>query len=128
MAEIFMGAMRRILPSKIVTLDYTGKTAPFGGPGHVNITITGKDLAGDFLTFLAFSQGLFIDAELAQPLRRHHPTTPEVPLQRLGHTLGLFCAKAQLDSRVAIAFWRFFLNDPAWSCFNASDGNDIPLI
>src|SRR5215831_12994060 len=102
MAEIFMGTMRHILPSKIVPLDHTGITAPFGGSSHVNVTITSKDLTRDFLTFLAFFQRLCIDAELTQPLCRTHPTPLEVPLERLGHAFRLFGAKAQLDSSVAI--------------------------
>jgi hypothetical protein len=45
MAEIFMGAMRHVLPSKIVALYYTSKATPFRRANDINVTTTHKYLA-----------------------------------------------------------------------------------
>src|SRR5207342_1213189 len=125
MAEIFMGSMGHILPGKIMTLHDSRKATPFGGTNNVNVTTTNKNLTGNFLTFLAFLQGLCINAKFSQPLSRTNSTALKVSTQRLGHTLHFFGTKSQLNSGITIIFGCLFLDNPTRSCLDGSHRNNI---
>src|SRR5438132_3819837 len=128
MAEIFVGSMGYILPRKIMSLHHTSKATPFGGTNNINVPITSKNLTGNFLPFLTFLQGLYINAKLSQPLCRTNSMALKVSTQRLGHTLHLFRTKPQLNSGITIMFCCLFLDNPTRSCLNGSNRNNIAII
>ena len=103
--------VRSTLRTKVMALDGTSKALTFRGAGYIYKLASFKNSNSYFVAHFQFSQFLFSQSKLMQTATSLNTRFCKVPSFRFVYTISFLLTKGNLNSRIAVGIFGFYLSD-----------------